>query len=320
MELTANVACCALVFEGGGYRAGYTAGMSDVLLEQGIYFPFVCGVSAGASNTINYLSRDRHRVRWAFVDLPGDPQAGGMRTALAGKGYINADYLYRGLVDQGAAPFDWQTFSANPAHMRIQAFERDTGRTVTWGTDDMHDMYELIDRVRASSTLPGLMHPLELDGQVLLDGGLGRGAGLPLWLAESEGFDKFLFLATRPKGYRKKSPEGTSHMMMLRLSSGFPYLREALLTRAERYNAEMERIQGLERAGRCLIVYPDEMLVESTTFDVPLLKKSFEMGRAQALRELPRWREFLFGSATAGPHARPAAKHPVRGGYGYLEL
>lgn len=69
MELSTNVRDCALVFEGGGYRAGYTAGMADVLLENEIYFPFVCGLSAGASNTVNYLSRDRWRTRWAFTPL-----------------------------------------------------------------------------------------------------------------------------------------------------------------------------------------------------------------------------------------------------------
>ena len=45
-----NVRNCALVFEGGGYRASYTAGIVRVLLEQGIDFDYACGVSAGASH------------------------------------------------------------------------------------------------------------------------------------------------------------------------------------------------------------------------------------------------------------------------------
>ena len=62
-----NVFDCALVFEGGGYRAAYTCAFANVLLEQGIYFDYVCGLSAGASNSVNYLSRDRRRVREAFM-------------------------------------------------------------------------------------------------------------------------------------------------------------------------------------------------------------------------------------------------------------
>lgn len=294
-ELTTNVEGCALVFEGGGYRAGYTAGMSSVLLERGIYFPFVCGISAGASNTVNYLSRDRWRVRWAFVDLAGIPEAGGMLSALRGKGFINADYCYRGAVERGVAPFDWNTFVANPARLRVQAFERDTGRSVCWGKEDCPTVGDLIDRVRASSTLPWIMDPIELDGQVLFDGGLGTGAGLPLCLAEQEGYEKFLFLATRPLGYRKQPYTGATRRMILRLTADYPHLREAILTRAERYNTEMERIQRLADDGKCLIVRPDAMPVSSLTLDTNKLDASFYMGRAQALRALPQWEEFLFG-------------------------
>ena len=293
MNLTTNVRDCALVFEGGGYRAGYTAGMADVLLEEGIHFPFVCGLSAGASNTVNYLSRDRWRTRWAFTELAGDPRAGGRASVLAGTGYINADYCYRGLIDEGIAPFDWETFAHNPAQLRIQAFERDTGRTVTWGREDIHTVHELIDRVRASSTLPALMQPISVDGRVMLDGGLGRGAGLPLWMAEEAGYERFLFLTTRERGYVKQPFAGAARNMVLRMTEGRPLFRAAMLTRADRYNAEMRRIEQLEREGRCLVVRPDVMSVESTTFDVAKLEESFDRGRAQAKRELPRWREFI---------------------------
>ena len=47
-----NVHNCALAFEGGGYRAAYTAGMANVLLERGIYFDEVVGISAGASHAV----------------------------------------------------------------------------------------------------------------------------------------------------------------------------------------------------------------------------------------------------------------------------
>ena len=320
MELTTNVNGCALVFEGGGYRAGYTAGMANVLLEEGIYFPFVCGLSAGASNTVDYVSRDQWRTKWAFTKLAGMRDAGGRLSFLQGNGYINGDYCYRGLVVDGVAPFDWETFAASPTEIRIQSFERDTGRTVTWGKRDCPNVYALIDRVRASSTIPFLMNPIEIDGQVMMDGGLGKGAGLPLWMAEDAGYEKFLFLATRPTGYRKPQFSGAALLVIKRLTSQYPHLQEAFLTRANRYNAEMERIERLAAEGRCLIVRPDTMLVESTTFDVELLEKSYELGHAQALRELPRWREFLYGSSTAGPRTRPIPTQPVSGDADYLEL
>ena len=133
-------------------------------------------------------------------------QIGGIRSIAQGTGLFNADYLYAGCVEDGFLPFDWETFCANPAQIRIQTFERDTGRTVTFGKEDMPDVMTMINLVRASSTLPGAMKPLPVNGRVLLDGGLGKGAGIPVRLAEEAGYRRFLFVATRPKGYRKQPP------------------------------------------------------------------------------------------------------------------
>ncbi len=168
-----NVFDCALVFEGGGYRVSYTCAFANVLLEQGIYFDYVCGLSAGASTTVNYLSRDTKRVREAFMTDGVAKGLVGLPSLLRGNGYFDADALYEGALRDGTLEFDWNSFAANPARLRIQAFERDSGRTVRFGREDMADAMRMIDLVRASSTLPGMMKPLEVDGRVLLDGGLG---------------------------------------------------------------------------------------------------------------------------------------------------
>ena len=75
-----HVSDCALLFEGGGYRASYTAGFANVLLEHGVSFDFVCGVSAGASHTVDFVSGDQERVKNAFIVLADRrPEAGGVR-------------------------------------------------------------------------------------------------------------------------------------------------------------------------------------------------------------------------------------------------
>ncbi|MGL4580930.1 MAG: patatin-like phospholipase family protein, partial [Shewanella xiamenensis] len=47
----------ALVLEGGGLRAIYTAGVLDAFLQQQLHFPYVIGVSAGAIYPASYVSR-----------------------------------------------------------------------------------------------------------------------------------------------------------------------------------------------------------------------------------------------------------------------
>ena len=295
-EPTCNVNDIALVFEGGGYRTSYTAGMANLLLEKGVHFPLVCGISAGASHTVDFISRDRWRVKAAFTMLPDKmPEAGGLRSLIAGHGYFNADYDYWGCIEDGYMPFDWEAFRADPADLRIQSFAAETGETVVWEKADMPDLRAMMDRVRASSTLPGFMHPIAIDGCTMYDGGLGRGAGIPVRLAEDAGFERMLFVATRPEGYRKKAPSRAERAVFKALSHGMEPLFRAMATRNERYNAEMEHVEELERQGRALVIRPDVMPVKSTTIKTPELLRSYDLGYGQALRDWPRVEEYLFG-------------------------
>ena len=291
--LTNNVHGCALVFEGGGYRGAYTAGMVNLLLEKGIYFDYACGISAGSSHTINYVSRDQTRVHMAFLAIDGAQPVGGMASFLRGRGYFNADYLYEGCIRDGFCSFEWDTFCANPARIRIQAFEAATGESVTFTKDDMPDVWRMINCVRASSTVPIAMKPLPLDGHTYYDGGLGVGAGLPLHLAEQDGYERFVMLATRPAGYRKQPVSPTARAVFGRLLRDVPHVLEAMLTRPERYNAELDRIAQLEQEGRALVIRPRVMPVSNGTLDTSKLQRAYAMGHAQLLDELPRLCEFV---------------------------
>lgn len=126
-DLTPNVRDCALAFEGGGYRETFSAGIATVLMDVGIRFGYVCGVSAGSSNTVDYVSDDKFRVREAFMMHEAAREATGLRSLARGHGYFDADALYEDAVTLGTLPFDYETFMANPADVRIQAFQRDTG-------------------------------------------------------------------------------------------------------------------------------------------------------------------------------------------------
>ena len=305
VPLTCNVDDCALVFEGGGFRASYTAGIVNVLLDQHIYFGYACGLSAGASHTVDYASRDRVRVRRSFIDFAALPDKGGLRSILRGKGYFDADYDYEGCIEDGFMPFDWDTFMANPIEVAFQSFDGVTGETVVFRKRDLTDMQTMINYVRMSSTLPGFMHPIMLNGHRMFDGGLGDGAGIPTVMAEKDGYEKFLFIATRPYGYRKTAPVGAYRQLLEHARLRYPMVADALYDRWARYNIALEHMLDLEREGKALIIRPDLMPVKSTTQDVKLLRDSYLLGYDQGIRELPRIREFLFGAPDAGPKPEP---------------
>ena len=83
-----------LVLEGGGMRGIFTVGVLDYLMDQHIDFPYTIGVSAGASNGVSYLSRQRGRSKFSNIDLLKEYNYIGLRHFLRGHGYIDLDFLF----------------------------------------------------------------------------------------------------------------------------------------------------------------------------------------------------------------------------------
>ena len=48
-----------IILEGGSLRPVFSAGVMDALLEEEIMFPYCIGVSAGISNAVSYISRQK---------------------------------------------------------------------------------------------------------------------------------------------------------------------------------------------------------------------------------------------------------------------
>src|SRR5690625_6989179 len=72
----------ALIFEGGGMRNSYTAACVKKLIDNGVEFGWVGGVSAGASHAVNFLSLDSFRAVESFVDFAKNPSFGGLSSML----------------------------------------------------------------------------------------------------------------------------------------------------------------------------------------------------------------------------------------------
>ena len=287
-----NIRDVALVFEGGGMRASYTSAVVVELLRLGIFFDWVAGTSAGSSNAANYLSRDADRARRSFVEFAADPKMGNLRTFLRGDGLFNAAYIYeQTYLPDGALPFDWATFAANPAQLRIDAFDAESGEEVWWGRDDVREIADLMVRVRASSTMPVLMPPVHLGGRIYVDGAMGASGGIGIDEAERAGFERFFVVLTRTRDYVKHP--GRFPGFYRRYFRRYPAVADALINRWRRYDATREHLFALEREGRAYLFAPDRMPVENGERSVAKLRASHELGLAQARREAPGWRDFL---------------------------
>ncbi|MCL2491044.1 MAG: patatin family protein [Propionibacteriaceae bacterium] len=283
----------ALVFEGGGMRASVSAPVVQLLLREGIAFPLVCGISAGSSHTVNYLARQPDRAKRSFVEFGADPKIGSPATWLKGRGLFDSEYIYMHTSGPGQAlPVDFVTFQANPADMRIGSFDIDAGEEAWFTKADVHTLRDLLSRVRASSSMPMLMPPVEINGRHYLDGALGPSGGIPLDAAMAAGFKRFFIVLTREREY-VKGPEVPKP-----LASAWwrkhPAVGEALNARPATYNAMRQQIFELEKAGQALVFAPAiKPPATSNTTNVAVLQATYEAGLAQAEAEVPRWREWL---------------------------
>ena len=271
-------------------RNSYTAACIVKLLQEEVEFGWVGGVSAGSSHTVNFLSRDVIRSEESFVDFAKNPSFGGLGSLLRGNGYFNAEYIYEKSADKDM-PFDWETFEANPAQMCISAARADTGESVYWGREDTETQEDLMVRVRASSTLPLIMPMRVIDGAPYVDGAMGESGGILIDQAEKAGFEKFLFLGSKPRGYVR--PSVSRPTALRRVFRKYPAVAEAMIARPPKYNHSKDRLLELEKEGRAQLFFPEDMQVTSTEHDVAKLRSNFEAGRAQTYAEWPAWRDFL---------------------------
>ena len=300
MDERSPVVAPALVLEGGGFRGMFTAGVLDVLQERGAYgFSGVWGVSAGAVNASNFRSRQIGRTMRDIIAFRDDRRFMSLWSLATTGDMAGVDFMYDE-VQNRLDPCDTDAFNASETPMWAVVSD------VTFGTPaylPVRRYPEDIDRVRASASLPTVSRIVELDGHRYLDGGTtdsipyAAALGLP-GAPEVEGrpaAERALVVLTQDRGFvREQAGSGEQIALRSHRYDRYPYYLEALRTRAERYNAQRERLWELEDAGTCLVIAPEEPVrVGSSTRDGESLLALYVAGRRQALERIAEIEAFL---------------------------
>ena len=261
----------ALVLEGGGMRGVFTSGVLDWMIDNNITFPYLVGVSAGSSNALSYASHQRGRGKYIFADLQIERHYLGMRNIWRHHSIMDMDLLYRELPET-IWPYDYEAYRANP--MRVESVATDclTGEAVY--LEEKENSARIIDIVRASSSLPFVCPIAHVDGQPMLDGGIAD--SIPLQHALDQGYEHAIVVLTRHKGYRKEEKEVKIPRFIY---ARYPKLREAIRTRAVRYNKQVELVEQLEREGRITVIRPDHPVeVARIETDLNKMNKLYKHG------------------------------------------
>jgi len=273
--------------EGGAMRGMFTCGVIDVLLEHNISFDGAAGISAGAVFGCNYKSKQAGRAVRYNKKYSYDKRYCSLRSLLTTGDLYGADFCYRELPDV-LDPFDRTTFRSNQMEFYVGATNVVTGETEYHKCTDGETTD--IRWMQASASMPLVSKPVEIDGLLLLDGGIAD--PVPYKFMESMGYNRNLIILTQPVGYIKRK---SRILPLLRLFlRRYPNIRKAMAVRHLRYNQQMREIAQREKAGTTFVIRPPKSLNISRTEKNPNeLERVYQIGRAETLRQIAEIQLFL---------------------------
>lgn len=268
-------------------RGLFTAGIMDVLMEHGITFDGVVGVSAGACFGCNYKSGQVGRVLRYNLRYAHDLRYCSLWSLLTTGGIFGPRFAYYTLP-QRLDPFDITAFDRNPMEFHLVTTDVQTGDAVYQRFDRFReDMY---DWILASSSMPIVSRVVDINGQLLLDGGIAD--SIPLQYFQRQGYERNVVILTQPADYQKK-PLGHRRFIRCWLRR-YPNLIAVWERRHEMYNAELRYIAEQAAKGNTLVLCPERALpIGRISHNRNHMRETYNLGRTLAETQLSRICEFL---------------------------
>ena len=265
-----------LVMEGGAMRGLFSAGVIDVLMENGITFDGAVGVSAGACFGCNYKSHQPRRVIRYNTRFCKDKRYCSVRSLITTGDMFGAEFCYHKIPDE-LDVFDFETYRNSPMEFYVVCTDIETGKPVyrRVRTCDRNDL----EWIRASASMPLASRIVNADGRKLMDGGISD--SIPLKFMEKTGYEKNVVIVTQPRDYHKK-PDGTIKLIKVAYRK-YPEFVKACEHRPKMYNDELSYIRKAESDGRAFVIAPPEKLpIGHIEHDSEVLLEVYRRGRKAA--------------------------------------
>ena len=278
-----------LVVEGGGMKCAYNAGILDAFLDEHIAFDYCIGVSAGSGNLASYLAGQRERNLRFFTEHIHSSDYFGLKSLLKTGDLFGLQYIYGELTRaQGKDPLDFPAFMRNQAEYEAVVTNALTGKPEYFGRERMRqDDYRLI---MASSAIPVVCHPVELDGVPYFDGGLTD--AIPVRRALEQGCGKLVVILSKNRDYVRK-PQGLRALYRLACRK-YPNVVDAIQRRHIVYNENMKDVFALEREGVAFVYAASEPLhVGTYSIKEEAERELYELGLRDFAAQREKLLEFL---------------------------
>ena len=278
-----------LVLEGGAFRALYTEGVLDVLMQNDINFECVVGVSAGALNGCSYLAGQIGRAALVNLTYRHDERYVGPKAFIKNKGVIGFDFIMGELP--GIPSLNTDRLFDKKRRLIACASNLKTAKT-TYFDSTKDDPATFFLGVQASATMPYISRPVMINDMPYLDGGCIK--KIPYEWALKEGFDKIVVVRTRNLDFRKKPNYERRRRITKLFYPQYKKFNDCLAHSHDGYNAECEEILKLMDEKRIFCIAPSEpVTIGRLEKDMEKLGDLYHLGRKDALAALEELKKYI---------------------------
>ena len=277
----------SLILEGGTFRPIFSAGVMDALLDNDIIFPYCIGVSAGITNGVSYISKQKGRNLAVIEQYRNDKRYLGLKNFFSCHSIFGLDFVFNE-IPNNLLPFDMDAYQSYSGKILVGVTNAQTGQTEYL---DGKDLDENCTILRATCAIPYFFPCIKYKGNEYYDGGICD--PIPIRKAIADGNEKHLIVLTRPASY-KKTLSKNNILAAKNISKKYPNLKEPLLTRHIAYNETVRFCEDLERQGKALILRPsEEGALKSFEKDINKLKAGYNLGYKTATDNLDKIKELF---------------------------
>lgn len=276
-----------LILEGGGLRGLFTGGAVDCLIDNQIEFQYVAGVSAGGGNALNYVAKQKYRMK--KIMMPEDKRLNGfgfhafLRCGkLIDLKHMYFDYPYK------YCPFDYEAYFNSDKECEFVATNCITGEAEY--LSESKDEYRLSMIGMATCTVPLVCKPTVIDGIPYLDGSISD--SLPIKRAIEKGCKRQFVIFTR-----EEETKPTDYKKMMKIIKivfkKYPKLINRFHNRFDEYYKELNYLKELEKEGKIYILRPEIPSISKTKPDYERAEEFYIHGYELMNKKLPELKEFL---------------------------
>lgn len=275
----------ALILEGGAMRGLYSAGVLDVFMKNNINVDVIYGVSAGALFGLNYKSRQIGRALRYNLKYANDKNYMGLYSLITTGDVMNRDFCFNKLVYE-LDKLDFETYKNNPVEFYAVVTNLRTGKPEYIKIDDAEKDLEYF---RASGSMPFVSKPVEINGNLYLDGAIAD--AVPFKKALEENYEKIIVVLTRPADFNRKEK---SHLPYKFFYGKYPNFVETANNSCTKYNETMDLIDKYESENKVVVLRPSKLIkMQRVEKDTNKLQAIYDLGTSDCMKRLDEIKEYL---------------------------